>query len=58
MLSRSILSMLEMMWIRGGFFVTYPMYKPDRFRDAKWFDYDEVRVEWIRDYIEEDYVAQ
>ena len=52
MLNRSSLSMLGMMWINGGFFVTYPVYKPDRFREAKWFDYDEVRVEWIKEFIE------
>ena len=38
---------------RKRFLVTYPTYKPDRFREAKWFDFDEVRVEWIREYLEE-----
>ena len=52
MWNRSILSMLGMIQINGGFFVTYPVYKPDRFREAKWFDYDEVRVEWIKEFIE------
>ena len=35
------------------FLVNYPIDFPDRKRYAKWFDFDEVRVEWIREFADE-----
>lgn len=32
--------------------VTFPTFVPDRKRMARWFDFDEVRVDWIRDFVE------
>ena len=30
--------------------VTFPTSVPDRKRMAKWFDFDEVRIDWIKEF--------
>ena len=33
---------------RRQMLVNYPISKPDRFRSARWFSFDEVSVQWIK----------
>ncbi len=33
--------------------VTYPTYKPDRFRMARWLDASKIQVVWIKSFIGE-----
>jgi len=33
-----------------GLLVNYPLDKPDRKRNARWFSLDEVYVDWIKEF--------
>jgi len=33
-----------------GMLVNYPIYKPDRKREAKWFEIGSVYVDWVREF--------
>ena len=33
-----------------GMLVNYPIYKPDRKREAKWFEIGSVYVAWVREF--------
>ena len=39
--------------VKKRFLVDFPTSAPYRKRMAKWFDFDEVRVEWIREFRDE-----
>ena len=34
-----------------GLLVNYPLDAPDRKRMARWFFFDEVKIDWIREFV-------
>ena len=34
-----------------AFLVNYPIDKPDSKREARWFYFDEVYIDWIREFV-------
>jgi hypothetical protein len=34
-----------------GFLVNYPIDKPDTKRIARWFNLDEVYIDWVREFV-------
>ena len=38
-------------WNGGRLLVNYPIEKPDCKRNARWFEYDEVYIDWIREFV-------
>jgi len=36
-------------WNGGRLLVNYPIEVPDRKRSARWFEYNEVYIDWIRE---------
>ena len=38
-------------WNGGRLLVNYPIEVPDRKRHARWFEFNEVYIDWIREFV-------
>ena len=38
-------------WNGGRLLVNYPIELPDRKRHARWFEFNEVYIDWIREFV-------